>query len=67
MAPVSALWLCSAAMLMELPKAALPAHRPHALALIHSEPQLFIASAVLGFGVHLGTFLVIKTTNSVTL
>lgn len=67
MAPVSALWLCSAAMLMELPKAALPAHRPHALALIHSEPQLFIASAVLGFGVNLCTFLVIKTTNSVTL
>lgn len=67
MAPISALWLFTAASITELPRAALGTDWSHARALIHNEPQLFIASAVLGFGVNLCTFLVIKTTNSVTL
>ena len=53
MAPISALWLFSAAAVTELPRLSLPSkwHR----------------AAALGFGVNLCTFLVIKATNAVTL
>lgn len=67
MAPVSALWLFSAAAMTELPRARLPSNWAHAAALVRAEPWLFASSAALGFGVNLCTFLVIKCTNSVTL
>jgi len=67
MAPVSALWLFSAAAVTELPRARLPHNWRHAISLITGEPLLFVSSAVLGLGVNLCTFLVIKSTNSVTL
>lgn len=63
MAPISALWLFSAAGVSELPRAL----RKGALAIPLSAPGLFFASAALGFAVNIATFLVIKTTNSVTL
>jgi len=67
MAPVSALWLFGAAALTELPRVLLPANWRRAVGLVASEPLLFVCSAALGFGVNLCTFLVIKSTNSVTL
>ena len=67
MAPISALWLFSAAMASEMPRAVLPANWEHIRQVVTAEPMLFLASAALGFGVNICTFLVIKTTNSVTL
>ena len=63
MSPISALWLFSAAGVSELPRAM----RKDAFAIPASAPALFLASAFLGFAVNIATFLVIKTTNSVTL
>ena len=63
MSPISALWLFSAAAVSEVPRAL----RHHALYIPASAPGLFVLSAALGFGVNIATFLVIKTTNSVTL
>mmetsp|Transcript_26219 Transcript_26219/g.66583 ORF Transcript_26219/g.66583 Transcript_26219/m.66583 type:complete len:342 (-) Transcript_26219:390-1415(-) len=67
MAPISALWLFSAAAVTELPRALHPVKWAHAMALVASEPWLFASSAALGFAVNLCTFLVIKSTNAVTL
>lgn len=44
-----------------------PAKWEQAVSVVHAEPWLFLSSAALGFGVNLCTFLVIKSTNSVTL
>lgn len=63
MSPISALWLFSAAAVSEVPRAL----RHKALYIPASAPGLFLLSAALGFGVNIATFLVIKTTNSVTL
>ena len=63
MSPISAMWLFSAAGVSELPRAL----EKNALAIPQREPFLFILSAALGFAVNIATFLVIKTTNSVTL
>lgn len=64
MAPVSALWLCSASALVELPRAM---HSKHAWDIVRGETALLLLSATLGFAVNIATFLVIKSTNSVTL
>ena len=64
MAPVSALWLCGASAVVELPRAM---HSKHAWDVVRGEPALFFSSAALGFAVNIATFLVIKATNSVTL
>ena len=64
MAPVSALWLCGASALVELPRAL---RSRHAWSVVADEPLLFLTSAALGFAVNIATFLVIKSTNSVTL
>ena len=63
MSPISAVWLFSAAAASELPRAL----RKHALDIPLNAPGLFLLSAILGFAVNIATFLVIKTTNSVTL
>ena len=63
MSPISALWLFSAAGVSELPRAL----RKHALDIPLHAPAIFVASAALGFAVNIATFLVIKSTNSVTL
>lgn len=66
MAPVSAVWLFSASAITELPRLLRPNQLAHAADLVAAEPLLFIASAALGFGVNICTFLVIKATNSVS-
>jgi hypothetical protein len=66
-APISALWLFSASAIMELPRAMEPINWRRAVATLHADPMLFLSSAALGFGVNICTFLVIKSTNSVTL
>ena len=63
MSPISAVWLFSAATITELPRAL----RRHALLIPLNAPGLFLLSAFLGFAVNIATFLVIKSTNAVTL
>ena len=49
---------------VELPRAL---RSKHAWDVVRGEPALFFSSAALGFAVNIATFLVIKSTNSVTL
>ncbi len=63
MAPISALWLFSAAAFWELPRAM----RTDAMSVPLAHPWLFMLSATLGIAVNFCTFLVIKATSSVTL
>jgi len=63
MAPISALWLFAAAAVSELPRAL----ASDAASIVAAHGGLFLLSASLGFFVNICTFLVIKSTNSVTL
>ena len=78
MAPISALWLFSAAAVTELPRAIeknawltvqVRSHDGYATVTwpLQEHSGLFMLSACLGFFVNICTFLVIKATNSVTL
>lgn len=63
LAPVSAVWLFTAAAVHEVPRAL----RTEAWRVVLAHPLAFAASALLGFSVSFCSFLVIKSTNSVTL
>lgn len=63
MAPISALWLFGVAACSELPRAI----SSGAWQIVVEQAPLFCLSASLGFFVNVCSFLVIKSTNSVTL